>query len=337
MRAPAGHPLHHDSHFLPAQFEAGAPTGPVDVADPFEAEAQFDPFEAMDAHDASPIPLEEPWESDSLAENSPEPPAWQEIPVQTPSDEESLYEETQEAVDRELMRRETQEGAASEMVDESPFVEELPSQDAAWDPSDIQDEPVDSLPEVPDYVDEDIEEPEPLQVSPEEQQRRLERGARERTESSQQCRELLDQVRADRIDDISLDIRVEGDPGEDFPFECGLGDQLFEGRSWSEITYMWKASGLCHKPLYFEQVQLERYGHSWGPYVQPIMSGAHFFASVPILPYKMGIQTPQECVYTLGHYRPGNCAPYMIEAFPFTWRAAIFQAGAATAIPFIVP
>jgi hypothetical protein len=100
---------------------------------------------------------------------------------------------------------------------------------------------------------------------------------------------------------------------------------------------MWKASGLCHKPLYFEQVQLERYGHSWGPYVQPIMSGAHFFATFPVLPYKMGIQTPNECVYTLGHYRPGNCAPYMIEAVPFTWRAALFEAGAwvggAAAIP----
>jgi hypothetical protein len=100
---------------------------------------------------------------------------------------------------------------------------------------------------------------------------------------------------------------------------------------------MWKAANLCHKPLYFEQVQLERYGHSWGPYAQPIMSGVHFFGTLPILPYKMGIRTPNECVYTLGYYRPGNCAPYFVGGFPFTWRAAAFQAGTVTGMSFLFP
>jgi hypothetical protein len=103
------------------------------------------------------------------------------------------------------------------------------------------------------------------------------------------------------------------------------------------VTYLWKASGLAHKPLYFEQVQMERYGHSWGPVLDPIVSGAHFFGTLPILPYKMGIETPNECVYTLGYYRPGSCAPYMIPAFPFTWRAAAFEGGAWTAGVFIFP
>jgi hypothetical protein len=168
-------------------------------------------------------------------------------------------------------------------------------------------------------------------------QRRREQIERERRESEENCRELQDSARSDRIESIDLSIRVPGNPGEDYPFECGLGEDPFSGRSWGQITYLWKASGLCHKPLYFEQVQLERYGHSWGPVLQPIMSGAHFFATVPILPYKMGLQTPQECVYSLGYYRPGSCAPYMIDPLGFTWRAAAFQGAAATAIPFIVP
>jgi len=125
--------------------------------------------------------------------------------------------------------------------------------------------------------------------------------------------------------------------GEDFPFECPLESGQHEPRQWPQITYMWKAAGLCHKPLYFEQVQLERYGHSWGPYSQPIMSGVHFFGTLPILPYKMGLRTPNECVYTLGYYRPGNCAPHFVGGFPFTWRAAAFEAGAATGMSFIFP
>jgi hypothetical protein len=67
------------------------------------------------------------------------------------------------------------------------------------------------------------------------------------------------------------------------------------------------------------------------------MSGVHFFGTLPILPYKMGLKTPNECVYTLGYYRPGNCAPYLVGGVPFTWRAAAFEAGAATGMSFIFP
>ena len=92
------------------------------------------------------------------------------------------------------------------------------------------------------------------------------------------------------------------------------------------MTYTWTASGLCHKPLYFEDVQLERYGHMAGPWLQPFASGAHFFLTIPMLPYKMGLEPPNECIYALGYYRPGDCAPYMIDPLPLSVRAALFEA-----------
>jgi hypothetical protein len=160
----------------------------------------------------------------------------------------------------------------------------------------------------------------------------------ERAKVQQNCAEELAELKASRIAEIDLQIRPDGSMGEDFPYECGIDDGTpFAGRSWAEITYMWKASALCHKPLYFEDVQLERYGHSWGPVLQPIVSGAHFFGRLPVLPYCMGLQAPGECVYTLGHYRPGSCAPYLIEPIPFTWRAAAFQGAAWTGGVFAIP
>jgi hypothetical protein len=159
----------------------------------------------------------------------------------------------------------------------------------------------------------------------------------EAAQSQQSCEEELAALRADRISTVDLSIRIDGVPGEDFPYECPIGNTTLQPRVWPEITYNWKASALCHKPLYFEDVQLERYGHTWLPDVQPLVSGAHFFGSVAILPYKMGLQTPNECVYALGHYRPGSCAPYYIEALPFTWRAAAFQTGVITGIHFALP
>lgn len=121
------------------------------------------------------------------------------------------------------------------------------------------------------------------------------------------------------------------------PVECHLIDEPYRGRNWIASTYTWKASAACHKPLYFEDVHLERYGHSWGPFMQPVMSSAHFFGTLPILPYKMGMHTPNECIYTLGYYRPGNCAPYMLDPLPISARGALFEAGAWIGGVAIIP
>ncbi len=128
-----------------------------------------------------------------------------------------------------------------------------------------------------------------------------------------------------------------GARGDIYPPDCPMKHETFEPRHWAGLTYTWKASGLCHKPLYFEDVQLERYGHSWGPYLQPIISGGHFFLNVPILPYNMGLEPPCECMYTLGYYRPGSCAPYMLDPIPLSVRAALFQGGVWTGMSYVIP
>jgi hypothetical protein len=117
-------------------------------------------------------------------------------------------------------------------------------------------------------------------------------------------------------------------PEGDLPRDCPLGNDVFQPRSFAPITYTWTASALCHKPLYFEDVQLERYGHMAGPWLQPFASGVNFFLTIPILPYKMGLELPNECMYTLGYYRPGDCAPYLFDPLPLSVRGAFFEAGA---------
>ena len=115
-----------------------------------------------------------------------------------------------------------------------------------------------------------------------------------------------------------------------------MADEEFLTRGWMPITYTWKASGLCHKPLYFEEVQVERYGHTVGPILQPIASGAHFFVSVLALPYSMGMYPPHECMYALGYYRPGSCAPLMIEPIPLSVRGGLAAGGAAVGLSAII-
>jgi hypothetical protein len=111
----------------------------------------------------------------------------------------------------------------------------------------------------------------------------------------------------------------------------------YEIRDWTLTTFTWKASGLCHKPLYFEDVEHERYGHSAGPIKQTILSGAHFFGNVIFLPYHMGLNPPNECQYALGYYRPGDCAPWLVPAVPLNARAARLQLGTLTGGIGLIP
>lgn len=79
-------------------------------------------------------------------------------------------------------------------------------------------------------------------------------------------------------------------------------------RPWSGSLVTWQASWLCHQPLYFQEVAAERYG-AYCPYVQPLISGADFFARFPALPVMVLKHNPCECVYTLGYGRPGTPPP----------------------------
>jgi hypothetical protein len=156
--------------------------------------------------------------------------------------------------------------------------------------------------------------------------------------SKESCDKSLQNLRAYTVDKVKIDIAIRGTEGEDYPFECSIDDgSMHAGRCWDQTTYMWKASALCHKPLYFEDEQLERYGHSFSPCLQPFVSGAHFFTHVPVLPYCMGVEPPNECIYALGHYRPGDCAPYMCNPIPISPRGALFETGAVVGVAAAIP
>jgi hypothetical protein len=157
------------------------------------------------------------------------------------------------------------------------------------------------------------------------------------SEEAADCRDALQKLRDDRLAGIDLDIRVGGRPGNDYPCECRLEGDSFQPRKFATTTFTWKAAGYCHKPLYFEDWELERYGHSRGPLADPFLSAAHFFVTLPVLPYKMGVELPWECVYPLGYYRPGDCAPWTVPAIPISLRGMAVEAATVTGLVFLFP
>ncbi|QGJ69353.1 Hypothetical protein PBC10988_10270 [Planctomycetales bacterium 10988] len=102
-------------------------------------------------------------------------------------------------------------------------------------------------------------------------------------------------------------------------------------------SFAWVAPGLKHQPLYFEDAPLERYGQTISPFLQPVISGARFFAQVPMLPYKMALDPPHECQYTLGYFRPGSCAPVVRQQVPFDAKAAVVQGAVVAGLILLIP
>ncbi len=111
-----------------------------------------------------------------------------------------------------------------------------------------------------------------------------------------------------------------------------------EPRPWSNTAFHWQASWLAHYPLCFEEKMLERYGYSHCPLLQPAISGAHFFGTLPILPYKKGLDPHHQLIYELGFARPGDCsAPALCPRVPWNNRAAAYEAGFVTGLIFFIP
>lgn len=75
---------------------------------------------------------------------------------------------------------------------------------------------------------------------------------------------------------------------------------------WARMPFRWEAPSLAHKPLYWEDPWLERHGLMWHPYLQPWLCGAKFYLNFPVMPVKLRHLHPHECVWTLGHHRPGT-------------------------------
>ncbi len=107
--------------------------------------------------------------------------------------------------------------------------------------------------------------------------------------------------------------------------------------AWTTTEHHWSATCSRHRPLYFEEINAERYGYTVSYALQPVISAARFFATIPALPYKMAVKHPRACVYTLGHYRPGSCAPRRWNRLPWQLTAGVVEVGFIAGLILLVP
>jgi hypothetical protein len=144
------------------------------------------------------------------------------------------------------------------------------------------------------------------------------------------------------FDDMQLIERALGrvQPQDQPAKELEKGEALLQGagttRLWGMSASLWEAPAFCHRPLYFEDENLERHGRSCGIF-QPAASAAHFTARGLVWPYLAGAFPPHECIYTLGRERPGSCAAYRFYRPPVSACGAAYEAAAITGLSYVVP
>jgi hypothetical protein len=145
----------------------------------------------------------------------------------------------------------------------------------------------------------------------------------------------------------SLTVNIKAKPGE-MPSDLGKNSLVQIAmkpadavllRHWPLMSCEWEAPALAYRPLYFEEVNLERYGYGmkYLRAAQPIVSAGQFFTTIPILPYKMLAEPARTPVYALGHYRPGSDAPYRPVYPPLSVSGSAAEAGVATGLIFVIP
>jgi HEAT repeat protein len=86
-------------------------------------------------------------------------------------------------------------------------------------------------------------------------------------------------------------------------------------RGFVPVGFGWDSPAVCFRPLYFQDINLERYGINYGCF-EIARSTLLFTKNVILFPYHLIVQPGCENIYTLGYDRPNNCMPMYCYHMP---------------------
>ena len=150
-------------------------------------------------------------------------------------------------------------------------------------------------------------------------------------------RPLVDAPRFDRpLSEIHVSTGLpEGLATTPHPFSRQPPEVVRDERA-ADVLVTWETPALSHRPLYYEDVDVERYGHSICPVVQPIICGARFLKDTAFLPYEAGVTPPYRAIYAIGMARAGSPTPPVRDRLPLSLRGIAAQGAATTGLFFFI-
>ena len=122
--------------------------------------------------------------------------------------------------------------------------------------------------------------------------------------------------------------KIMNRPDIDFPDEDTIRIRTsLEARKFGSMQATQVASYVVYQPLYFQQINHERYGWELGVF-QPLVSTGQFYADVLMFPYKFAANPPWHCDANVGYALPGDPEQLRFLTPPFSWRGVVGQTGA---------
>jgi hypothetical protein len=117
-----------------------------------------------------------------------------------------------------------------------------------------------------------------------------------------------------------------------FPEDPVVSTAVFGVRNWEPMATFTEPAYVCYHPLYFEQINSERYGWDVGVF-HPLLSAGIFYFDWVILPYKIAAEPWCRCECSAGLALPGDHVPLVWNGPGFSPAGA---AAEAVAIGLIV-
>ncbi len=148
-------------------------------------------------------------------------------------------------------------------------------------------------------------------------------------------------LRLEKLRKPLTDVRIEAIVGERTPTSGAamlLGDQVLSTVTSSGASIRQPnryTVSLCHRPLYFEELNLERCGNTYGCATN-LVSGVHFLTNTAMLPYRLATQRPDCPVPSHGDCQ--TCQQYSndIEPFGCKPRGALAEAAVLAGFVFLL-
>jgi hypothetical protein len=109
-----------------------------------------------------------------------------------------------------------------------------------------------------------------------------------------------------------------------------------EPRQWPQMVELVQPCYVYHGRLTFEQINSERYGWSLGV-IQPLVSGAHFYADVAMLPYHMAEDPCRYGDTSAGKCLPGDPVPLYLYPPHWSLTGLVAEAAVVTTLFFVFP
>ena len=93
-----------------------------------------------------------------------------------------------------------------------------------------------------------------------------------------------------------------------FPDYAQVPKEAPLARAWDPLTELVDPAFVCHRRLYFQQLNFERYGWDLG-IASPFLSQAAFYFDLATLPYHVAMEPFRRFECNTGYYLPGDPAP----------------------------